>query len=199
MNFSSLLKPAVALAVVASFTVGANAQSLRKMTDRLNLNPQQRQQVQQILRSGDKKDPATRQRMESQILSILSPQQQQQLVYLLQNRQAQRSANNYAPAYPGTQYPYAANGYSANYPYANNGYVPQVPYTQPYTNGAYTQPYINGAYSQPYVNNGYNTGAYYPNNGYYPNPNSGLNTGLNVLGGLLNSGILNGMFQNLIR
>jgi hypothetical protein len=193
LNFSSLLKPAVALAVVASFSVGANAQSLRKMTDRLDLNPQQRQQVQQILRSGDKQDPATRQRMQSQILSVLNPQQQQQLVYLLQSRQGQRSANNYAPYYPSTQYPYAANGYTTNYPYANNGYSAQYPYSQPYVNGAYTQPYVNNGY----YNNGYNTGAYYPNNGYYPN--SGLNTGLNVLGGLLNSGILNGMFQNLIR
>lgn len=85
--------------------------------------------------------------------------------------------------------------------WGGNGY-----YNNGYYNNGYNQSgwYPNNGYSNSgwYPNNGYNPG-YLPNNGYYNNgyynngyyPNNGYNVGINILGGLLQSGLLNGFFR----
>lgn len=207
MNFSQLVKPAVALAFLASFTLGASADPLRKSTRQLNLNTNQRAQVQQILKSGNRQDPATRQRMQQQILSILSPQQQQQLAWQLQNNQGNYGNPN---VYQNPVYNTGANqGYQTPYTY-------QAPYGSPvYQNNQECNTGVHQGYQnqQPYGNPGYQQSPYvnqqsypYPNQGnynYYPNQNQnqnqGMDIGLTMLGGLLNSGILNGVFQQMMR
>lgn len=112
------------------------------------------------------------------------------------------------------------NGYN-NSGYNNTGYTGS-PYIngqqQPYYNPGstvYTSPYANGntGYYPGYNNNsGYNNTGYYPgntgynngynNNGYYPgynNNNQAAQIGIGVLSGLLNSGMLNGMFNGGFR
>jgi len=191
MNFSTLAKPALALAFIASFTLGASADSLRKSTRQLNLNSNQRAQVQQILKSGNRQDPATRQRMQQQILSILSPQQQQQLSWQLQQNVYQNPNYN-TGVNQGYQAPYGNPVYQSQECSTGNnqGYQNQFPYGNP---GYQQSPYVNQPTYPPYQGQGnYN---YYPNQ----NQNQGTDIGLTVLGGLLNSGILNGVFQQMMR
>jgi len=164
----SFLKPAMMLALAATMCFGAQAQSLRKMTQNLDLTKNQKQQVKQILGSGNRKDAGTRQRMQQQIMNVLTPRQQNQLAYEM--RQRANSNNGNGQYYNGTR---------------NNGY----------NSGYYTNGYNNNGYNNVGVyNNGYN-------NGYYNNPYNGsvnYNNG-NVLPALINSGILNGLLQNLVR
>lgn len=189
MNFSKLVKPALALAFIASFSLGASADPLRKSTRQLNLNSNQRAQVQQILRSGNRQDPAVRQRMQQQILSILSPQQQQQLAWQLQQNVYQNP--NYNAGNQGYQAPYGNPVYQNQECSTGNnqGYRNQFPYGNP---GYQNSPYVN---QQPYPYQGQGNYPYYP----AQNQNQGADIGLTVLGGLLNSGILNGVFQQMMR
>lgn len=143
--------------IAFAFTLAVEAEGLRKMTNALNLNSSQRQQVSQILNSGDRRDPATRQRMQQQIMTVLDPQQRNQLAYQIQQQSVYNGYNN--------------NGNYSNY---NN---------QNYNNG------YNG-YNANYNNANYNNGNYNYNNGY--------NNNNNTLQNLINSGILNGVLQNLI-
>lgn len=144
-------------------TLALEAEGLRKMTNGLNLNSNQRLQVSQILNSGNRQDPATRQRMQQQIMNVLDSNQRNQLAYQIQQ---QSIHNGY---YNNGNYSNYTNGY-------NNGY---------YNNNGYNNGYNNNNYS-----NNYNNGNYNYNNGYN-NGNSGLQN-------LINSGILNGVLQNLI-
>ena len=111
------------------------------MTDNLNLNSNQRQQISQILKSGNRRDPAPRQRMQQQIMNVLDSQQRNQLAYQIQQKSVYNGYNN------------------------------------------------NGTYSN-YTNGNYNNGNYNYNNGY--------NNGNSTMQNLINSGILNGVLQNLI-
>ena len=130
-----LLKPAVLLALTATLLSGAEAQSLRKFNN-LNLNYNQKTQIRQILNSGNRRDPATRQRMQNQIMNVLTPQQQNQLAYELQQRNGTQNYNyQYNPSYNNGYY------YNNNRPY-NNGY---------YNNGYY---YNNGNTVQTLINSG---------------------------------------------
>ena len=124
----NIFKPALMVALTASMFTGAQAQSLRKFGN-LNLNNNQRAQIRQILNSGDRRNPATRQRMQQQIMTVLTPQQQNQLAYELQRRNGTQTYN-----------------YSYN-PNLNNGYNNGC-----YNNNAY---YNNGTYNNGYYNNGY--------------------------------------------
>lgn len=155
-------KAALVMSLAASVAFGAEAQSLRKMTRQLGLSNYQRQQVRQILRSGDRHDPATRARMNQQIMAILTPTQRTNLQYMLQERMANNS-NYYV--------------YDNTYPYYNN-------YNYPNNSGYYN-------YNYPYNSGYYN----YPYNTYNYNSN---NAGQAILYNLLNSGILNGVFDQLI-
>ena len=116
------------------------AQSLRKMTDGLNLNSNQRQQISQILNSGNRRDPATRQRMQQQIMNVLDNQQRNKLAYQIQQQSVYNGYNNNGTYSTYTNGNYN-NGYNGNY---NNGY-----------NGQYNANYNNGNYN---YNNGYNNG-----------------------------------------
>lgn len=135
--------------VCFALSLAVEAEGLRKMTNGLNLNNSQRQQVSQILNSGNRRDPATRQRMQQQIMTVLDPQQRNQLAYQIQQQSVYNGYNN--------------NGNYSNY---NNGY------------------------NSTYNNSNYNNGNYNYNNGY--------NNQNNTLQNLINSGILNGVLQNLI-
>jgi len=150
-----------------SLSLAAPAESLRNMTDAMNLNSSQRQQISQILGSGNCHDPATRQRMQQQIMNVLDPQQRNQLAYQIQQQAVYNGYDN--------------NGAYSNYTNANN-------------NGYYNNGYNNGNYNNGY-NSNYNNANY--NNGNYNN-NNGYNNANNVLQNLINSGILNGVLQNLI-
>jgi len=116
----NLFKPALMVALTASMFAGAQAQSLRKMSH-LNLSNNQRAQIRQILKSGDRHNPATRQRMQQQIMTVLTPQQQNQLAYELQQRNGYQ---NYNYSYnPNLNNGYYNNGYyNNNNSYYNNGY-----------------------------------------------------------------------------
>lgn len=112
----NFLKPAVLVALTATLFAGAEAQSLRKFNN-LNLNYNQKTQIRQILNSGNRRDPATRQRMQQQIMNVLTPQQQNQLAFELQQRNGNQNYNyQYNPSY-NNQYRYN----TGNQPY-NNGY-----------------------------------------------------------------------------
>lgn len=134
----NFLKPAVLLALTATLLTGAEAQSLRKFNN-LNLNYNQKTQIRQILNSGNRRDPATRLRMQQQIMNVLTPQQQNQLAYQLQQRNGYQNYNyQYNPSY-NNQY------------YYNNGY-------RPYNNGYYNNGYYNNYYNGNSVQNLINSG-----------------------------------------
>ena len=129
---NNLLKPAVLVVLAATLLTGAEAQSLRKFNN-LNLSYNQKTQIRQILNSGNRRDAATRQRMQQQIMNVLTPQQQNQLAYELQQRNGTQNYNyRYNPSY-NNQY-YYNNG---NRPYYNNGYYNN------YNNGSTMQNLIN--------------------------------------------------------
>lgn len=127
--------------------LGAGAQQL---INKLQLKGEQRQQILTILKSGDRSKAATRQRMQRQVMAVLTPRQENQLNYELQQ---QASRNN--------------------------------------TTAYYNKRYENDGYNRSGSNN--NSG-YYSNNGY---DNSDSNN-RNMLRGLLNNGILNGVLRNLV-
>ncbi|MBX3168820.1 MAG: hypothetical protein KF760_15500 [Candidatus Eremiobacteraeota bacterium] len=131
----NFLKPAVLLALAATLFTGAEAQNLRRYGN-LNLNYNQKTQIRQILNSGNRRDPATRQRMQQQIMNVLTPQQQNQLAYEIQQRNGNQNYNyQYNPSYNNGYY------YNNNRPY-NNGY---------YNNGYY---YNSGNTMQNLINSG---------------------------------------------
>jgi len=145
--------------IALSLGLAAEAEGLRKMTNGLNLNSNQRQQVSQILNSGDRRDPATRQRMQQQIMNVLDSQQRNQLAYQIQQQAMYNGYNN-----NGTYSTYTNGNY-------NNGYNPN------YNNNGYNANYNNGNYN---YNNGYNNG----NNTLQNLINSGILNG--VLQNLIN-------------
>lgn len=90
--------------------------------------------------------------------------------------------------YPGqarSGYSYNGQGYYPN----QNGFPPQGYYNT--GNQGYYQNGNRGYYPNNY---GYTQQQYYPNQGYYRQPN----VGVQVLGGLLQSGALNGVIQGLM-
>lgn len=125
----NFFKPALMVALTASMFAGAQAQSLKKL-GHLNLSNHQRAQIRQILNSGDRRNPATRQRMQQQIMTVLTPQQQNQLAYELQQRNGYQ---NYNYSYN----PNLNNGYNNGY-YNNNAY-----YNNGYNNGNTLQNLVN--------------------------------------------------------
>lgn len=130
------LKPAVLLALTASLLTGAEAQSLRRYAN-LNLSYNQKTQIRQILKSGDRHNAATRTRVQQQIMNVLTPQQQNQLAYEIQQRNGYQNYNyRYNPNY-NNQYYYNNNNrpYYNNNGYYNNGYY--------YNNGNTVQNLIN--------------------------------------------------------
>lgn len=119
--------------VAFALSLALEAEGLRKMTNGLNLNSSQRQQVSQILNSGDRRDPATRQRMQQQIMTVLDPQQRNQLAYQIQQQSVYNGYNN--------------NGNYSNYNYNNQNY------NNGYNSNWNNSNYNNGNYN---YNNGYN-------------------------------------------
>lgn len=131
------------LLCITAMGFGAGA---RQLANKLELQGDQRRQILTILKSGDRGNAATRKRMQRQIMEVLTPGQENQLSYELQ----QQASRNNSTAF----------------------------------------------YNKRYENNGYNQSGSNNNSGYYSN--SGYNNNRNMLRGLLNNGILNGVFRNLV-
>ena len=70
----NFFKPALMVALTASMFAGAQAQSFKKL-GHLNLSNHQRAQMRQIQNSGDRRNPATRQAVPQQIITVSSPEQ----------------------------------------------------------------------------------------------------------------------------
>lgn len=131
------------LLCVTALGFGAGA---RQFINRLGLKGDQRPQILIILKSGDRSKAATRDRMQRQILEVLTTAQENQLNYELQ----QQASRNNSTAY----------------------------------------------FNKRYENDGYNQSGDNNNSGYYSH--SGYDNNRNMLRGLLNNGILNGVLRNLV-
>lgn len=222
-TLKSFLKPVLGLALVGMLSVGASAQgSARSMADRLNLSQDQKQQIRQIVENAN--NPTTdaeRQALQERIMGVLTAEQQAKLKEMAQRkaaRKAQRAQEKQAEAqsqdtgvnaknwqggyFPG-YYPGTGTPNSGYYPDQNQGYYPNGGY-YPNQGGYYpnqggypnTGYYPNGGYypNSPYYPNNPNTG-YYPNGGY-PTNNGGFGIG-QILGAVLQSGMLNGILSNI--
>ncbi len=199
---SKMMKPVLGIGLMATMSLGAAADPCS--ADDLRFTPQQRQQLRRIVRSGGLQNPQVQQ----QIYGVLTPQQVSQLCNWQNQgqRRSQRVRNN--QRWMGNQGNQCANN-------GRTAYVPMNANNSPFFNvnhGQQQGSWVNGVFYPAVANNPgacpSGNQAYYPvqNNGawvdqpYYSNQpfyNQGPGMGMTVLSGLLNSGILNGIFNNL--
>lgn len=138
-----LSKPILLVLIGSALLLDVGA---RQLNNKLGLQSKQRQNILSILKSGDRANPATRKRMQRQIMEVLTPAQENQLNYELQ----QQASRNNTTAY----------------------------------------------YNRRYQNDGYNLSGSNNNSGYYSD--NRYSNKRNMLQGLLNNGILNGVLGNLV-
>ena len=200
---SKMMKPVLGFGLLASMSLGAAADPCS--SDDLRFSPQQRQQLRRIIRSGGLQNPQVQQ----QIYGVLTPEQVSQLCNWQnqgQNR-SRRVRHNHNQRWMGNNQggQCSANGNTAYVP-INNG-NPYNPNGGTWVNGNYYPTAVNNGATCPSGNQAYypvqNNGAWV-NQGYYdpyynqqPYYSNQPGVGLTVLSGLLNSGILNGIFNNL--
>ena len=216
INVGKFLKPVLGMALVGMISGAASADC--PTADSLGLSPQQRQQLWQLGQGGNMSNP----NFQQQVMGVLTPAQQAQLQRYGQQANQQgyqgqgyQGQGRHHRHHDGSRQNNVGNNSSCS---QNQGNVNYSPYQTPVVNQSYypTQQGYYPTQQQGYypAQQGYyptQQQGYYPTQqGYYPTPqqgyypaqqgyDNGLNLGLNVLTGLLNSGILNGAFNNGMR